>query len=74
MIAVGLLKRRPRPHTIWHVDEVYLEVDGRMAYLWRTVDAEGEAFDALVQSKRDKYAVLKFMRKLLTKYGFFLTN
>jgi transposase-like protein len=32
-IAAELRKRRPRPHTIWHLDEVYLKIDGRMAYL-----------------------------------------
>src|SRR3981081_355111 len=42
MIAADLRKRRPKPHTSWHLDEVYLKIDGRMAYLWRAVDAEGE--------------------------------
>ena len=41
-IAADLRKRRPKPHTIWHLDEVYLKIDGRMVYLWRAVDAEGE--------------------------------
>src|SRR5271165_1947306 len=35
MIAADLRKRRPKPHTIWHLDEVYLKIDGRMVYLWR---------------------------------------
>ena len=52
MIAANLRKRRPRPHTIWHLDEAYLKIDGRMVYLWRAVDAEGEVLDVLVQSKR----------------------
>jgi putative transposase len=39
-----------------------------MAYLWRAVDAEGEILDVLVQSKRDKHAAVKLMRKLLKKY------
>jgi putative transposase len=38
MIAAELRKRRPRPHTIWHLDEVYLKIDGRMVYLWRAMD------------------------------------
>ena len=42
MIAADLRKRRPKPHTTWHLDEVYLKIDGRMVYLWRAVDAEGE--------------------------------
>jgi putative transposase len=70
MIAANLRKRRPRPHTIWHLDEAYLKIDGRMVYLWRAVDAEGEVLDVLVQSKRNKHAALKLMRKLLKKYAF----
>jgi transposase-like protein len=60
----------PSPHTAWHLDEVYLKIDGRMVYLWRAVDAEGEVLDVLVQSRRNKRAALKLMRKLLKKYGF----
>ena len=41
-----------------------------MVYLWRAVDAEGEVLDVLVQSKRNKHAALKLMRKLLKKYAF----
>ena len=69
-IAADLRKRRPKPHTTWHLDEVYLKIDGRMVYLWRAVDAEGEVLDVLVQTKRNKRAALKLMRKLLKKYGF----
>ncbi len=65
-----LAKRRLKPHTTWHLDEVYLKIDGRMVYLWRAVDAEGEVLDVLVQSKRNKHAALKLMRKLLKKYAF----
>ena len=70
MIAADLRKCRPNPHTIWHLDEVYLKIDGRMVYLWRAVDAEGEVLDVLVQTRRNKRAALKLMRKLLKKYGF----
>src|ERR1700722_13506792 len=66
IIAAELRKRRPKPHATWHLDEVYLKIDGRMVYLWRAVDAEGEVLDVLVQSKRD---ALKLMRKLLKKYA-----
>ena len=69
-IAADLRKRRPRPHSTWHLDEVYIKIDGRLVYLWRAVDAEGEVLDVLVQSKRNKSAALKLMRKLLKKYGF----
>ncbi len=69
-IAADLRNRRPKPHTIWHLDEVYLKFDGRFVYLWRAVDAEGAVLDALVQTRRNKRAALKLMRKLLKKYGF----
>ena len=69
-IAADLRKRRPNPHTIWHLDEVYLKIDGRLVYLWRAVDAEGEVLDVLVQTRRNKRAALKLMRKLLKKYCF----
>jgi putative transposase len=70
MIAADLRKRRPKPCSAWHLDEVYLKIAGRMVYLWRAVDAEGEVLDVLIQSKRDKHPALKLMRKLLKKYGF----
>ena len=70
MIAADLRKRRSKPYTTWHLDEVYLKISGRMVYLWRAVDAEGEVLDVLVQSKRNKHAALKLMRKLLKKYAF----
>jgi putative transposase len=38
-IAADLRKRRPKPHTNWHLDEVYLKIGGRLVYLWRAVDA-----------------------------------
>src|ERR1700758_2557021 len=69
MIAGDLRRRRPKPHTTWHLDEVYLKINGRTVYLWRAVDAEGEVLDVLVQSKRTERAALKLMRKLLKKYG-----
>ena len=69
-IAADLRKRRPKPHTIWHLDEVYLKIEGRLVYLWRAVDAEGEVLDVLVQTKRNKRAALKLMQRLLKKYGF----
>ncbi len=68
-IAADLCSR-PKPHTIWHLDEVYLKIDGRMVYLWRAVDGEGEVLDVLVQTRTNKQATLKLMRKLLRKYGF----
>ena len=70
LIAADLRKRRPKPHTTWHLDETDLKIDGRMAYLWRAVDAEGEVLDVRVQAKQDKHVAPKLMRKLLKTYGF----
>ena len=70
MIAADLRNRRAKPCRTWHLDEVYLKIAGRMVYLWRAVDGEGEVLDVLVQSKRNKPAALKLMRKLLKKCGF----
>jgi transposase-like protein len=69
VIAADRRNRRPKPHMTWHLDEV-LSQDGRLVYLWRAVDAEGEVLDVLVQTRRNRRAALKLMRKLLKKYGF----
>jgi transposase-like protein len=69
-IAADLRKRRPKPHTIWHLDEVYLKIEGRLVYLWCAMDAEGEVLDVLVQTRRNNRAALNLMRTLLKKYGF----
>ena len=50
---------------MWHLDEVFLKINGRLHYLWRAVDQDGDLLDILVQSRRDKKAAKKFFRKLL---------
>ena len=57
------------PNSTWHLDEMFVSIDGRKMYLWRAVDAEGEVLDILVQSKRDRRAAKRLMRKLLRKNG-----
>jgi len=69
-IARDLRSRRPRPHGQWHLDEMFASIGGKWMYLWRAVDAEGEVLDCLVQSRGDKRAARKLMRKLLKKQGF----
>src|SRR6478672_9946089 len=59
MIAADLRRRRPKSHSTWHLDEGFTKIDGRLVYLWRAVDAEGEVLDVLVQSKLDKRAAQK---------------
>src|SRR5216683_4085601 len=63
--ANDLRRRSPRPGDRWHLDEVFLKINGRIHYLWRAVDQDGDVLDILVQSKRDKGAAKKFFRKLL---------
>src|SRR3989441_12444088 len=48
-----------------HLDEVFLKINGRIHYLWRAVDQDGDVLDILVQSHRDKKAAVRFFRKLL---------
>jgi putative transposase len=63
--ANDLRRRSPRPGDRWHLDEVFLKINGRIHYLWRAVDQDGDVLDILVQTKRDKTAATKFFRKLL---------
>ena len=42
--ANGLRRRSPRPGDQWHLDEVFLKINGRLHYLWRAVDQDGEVF------------------------------
>jgi len=68
--AQKLRKKRSGPDVRWHLDEVFVSINGKRMYLWRAVDCEGEVLDILVQSRRNKKAALKLMRKLLKKQGF----
>jgi len=56
-------------HWRWHVDEVYVRINGEMHYLWRAVDHEGETLESFVTKKRDKSAALTFFRKTLKRHG-----
>ena len=47
----------------WHLDEVYVKINGEMHYLWRAVDAEGEVLESYVTKTRDKDAALRFMKR-----------
>jgi putative transposase len=70
LFARELRRRRPRPTSRWHLDEMAVVIAGRQFWLWRAVDDEGEVLDLLVQRRRDKAAAVKLMRKLLKKQGF----
>ena len=63
--AKELRRRRAQTGDKWHLDEVFLKINGKLHYLWRAVDQEGNVLDILVQSRRNKSAAKKFFRKLL---------
>jgi len=56
-------------HWRWHLDEVYVKINGEMYYLWRAVDHEGEVLESYVTRTRDKAAALAFMKKALKRHG-----
>ena len=64
--ANGLRRRRARPGDKWHLDEVFVKINGIIHYLWRAVDQDGNVLDVLVQSRRNATAATRFFRKLLT--------
>ena len=53
----------------WHVDELFVKINGERHYLWHAVDHEGEVLEAVVTKRRNKKAALKFLRKLMRRYG-----
>ena len=65
--AAGLRRRRPQAGDKWHLDEVYLKINGKRQYLWRAVDQDGNVLDILVQSWRNAKAAKWFMAKLMKK-------
>ena len=74
MFAAEIRKRRVAhmrgyPQWRWHLDEAFVKVNGKLCYLWRAVDHEGEVLEAVVTAKRDKAAALKFLKRIMKKYG-----
>src|SRR5260370_32193033 len=67
--ANALRRRRPRPGDKWHLDEVFINVNGEQKYLWRAVDQDGNVLDILVQDRRDTAAAKRFFRRLMNKPG-----
>jgi putative transposase len=53
----------------WHLDEVFVRINGEQHYLWRAVDQEGEVLESFVTKRRDRTAALKFLRKAMKRYG-----
>jgi putative transposase len=63
--AAKLRRRRPKPGDTWHLDEVFIRINGTLHYLWRAVDQNGVVLDILVQDRRDGTAAKRFFKRLL---------
>ncbi len=68
--ANALRHRRPRPGDKWHLDEVFISINGAQHYRWRAVDQDGTVLDILVPSRRDVAAARKFFRKRLKRLAY----
>ena len=53
----------------WHLDEIYVKINGKQHYLWRAVDHEGEVLESFVTKRRDRKSALKFLKKAMKRYG-----
>jgi putative transposase len=67
--ARKLKRRQGRLGDIWHLDEVFIRINGQQQYLWRAVDQDGDVIDIMVQPRRDQRAAERFFRKLLRGQG-----
>jgi putative transposase len=73
MFAAGIRKRQVQSHLYskwrWHLDEVFVKINGETHYLWRAVDHEGEVLEVFVTKRRDRKAALKFLKRAMKRYG-----
>ena len=73
MFAAEIRKRRIQGHSYsrwrWHLDEVFVRINGETHYLWRAVDHEGEVLEVFATKRRDRMAVLRFLKRAMKRYG-----
>jgi transposase-like protein len=74
MFAAEIRKKRVAhmrgyPQWRWHLDEVFVKVNGKLCYLWRAVNDEGEVLEAVASAKRDKAAAVRLLKRIMKKYG-----
>ena len=62
-------RMRSGTHWRWHLDEVFVKINGDMHYLWRAVDHEGEVLESFVMKRRDRRVALKFLKKSMRRHG-----
>ncbi|MDB9703320.1 DDE-type integrase/transposase/recombinase [Rhodospirillales bacterium] len=53
----------------WHLDEVFVKINGETHYLWRAVNNDGEVLEPIVTKRRDRKAALAFLKKAMKRYG-----
>ena len=73
IFAAGIRKRRVQSRSYsnwcWHLDEVFVKINGETHYLWRAVDHEGEVLEVFATKRRDRKAALKFLKRAMKRYG-----
>jgi len=73
MFAAEIRKRRVQSHLYsnwrWHLDEVFVKINGETHYLWRAVDHEGEVLEVFATKRRDRKAALVFLKRAMKRYG-----
>ena len=74
MFAAEIRKRRIQRHRSylqwrWHLDEVFVNINGKTHYLWRAVDHEGEVLEVFATKRRDRKAAFKFLKRTMKRYG-----
>ena len=73
LFAAEIRKRRVRRYLHsnwrWHLDEVFVRINGETHYLWRAVDHEGEVLEVFATKRRDRKAALKFLKRVMKRYG-----
>ena len=74
IFAKEIRKRRIHPapnysNWRWHLDEVFVKINGELHYLWRAVDHEGEVLECYVTKRRNRKAAMVFMKKVIKRYG-----
>ncbi len=74
MFAKEIRKKRLHPvpnysNWKWHLDEVFVKINGEIHYLWRAVDHEGEVLESFVSRRRDRKAALVFLKKIMKRHG-----
>ena len=73
MFAAEIRKRRIHHGSYsnwrWHLDEMFVRINGEIRYLWRAVDHEGEVLEVLATKQRDRKAALRFLKRTMKRYG-----